>query len=137
MGRWVPFAPVMVAKNISRQDAIKLEESKNQLHGVSLKIRPKRFYPLAASGSHILGYIGQIDRYRITRLKDYGYKIRDMVGYSGVEEYYDNFLRGEDGGIQIEVDNRGNQVRMLGMRQPKDGKDLVLTVDSRMQRIAF
>lgn len=136
LSHWAPFAPIMVARNISREEAIKLEENKNQIPGISVQVNPKRFYPLGVACSHILGYIGQIDRFRVTRLKDYGYKIKDMVGYSGVEEYYDNFLRGEDGGTQIEVDNRGNQVRLLGMRLPRDGRDITLTVDSRMQKIA-
>ncbi|MDP3143670.1 MAG: penicillin-binding protein 2, partial [Candidatus Omnitrophota bacterium] len=136
LNRWALFAPVVVAKNISREEAIKLEENKNQIPGVAVQINPKRFYPFGPACSHLLGYLGQIDRFRVTKLKDYGYKIKDIVGYSGVEEYYDNFLRGEDGGTQIEVDNRGNQVRMLGMRLPKDGRSITLTVDSRMQKIA-
>jgi len=97
---------------------------------------PKRFYPFGPACSHVIGYLGQIDRFRVTKLKDYGYKVKDIVGYSGVEEYYDNFLRGEDGGTQIEVDNQGNQERMLGMRLPKDGRSITLTIDSRMQKIA-
>jgi penicillin-binding protein 2 len=136
LNRWVPFAPVIVARNIQREEAIRLEENKNQLPGISVQINAKRFYPFGPACSHILGYIGQIDRFRVTKLKDYGYKVKDMVGYSGVEEYYDNFLRGEDGGTQIEVDSKGNQERLLGLRLPTDGKDITLTVDSRIQKIA-
>jgi len=137
LGRWAPFAPVVVVRNISREEAIRLEENKDNAPGIEIEINAQRFYPLGEATSHLLGYIGQIDRFRITRLKDYGYKIKDMVGYSGVEEYYDNFLRGEDGGTQVEVDNRGRQVRMLGARAPKQGRNVTLTIDSRMQKIAY
>ncbi|MFZ5800682.1 MAG: penicillin-binding protein 2 [Candidatus Omnitrophota bacterium] len=135
LNRNAPFAPVVVAKNISREQAIKIEENKNQYPGISVQVNAKRAYPLASVSSHILGYVGEIDRFRITRLKDYGYKLKDMVGYGGIEEYYDNFLRGEDGGVQIVVDNRGRQVRMLGMRSPTAGKDIRLTIDARIQKI--
>jgi penicillin-binding protein 2 len=137
LNRWTPFAPAKVARNIPRETAIKLEEVKDLYPGMVVQIRAQRFYPFGPACSHILGYLGQIDRSRITRLKDYGYKIKDIIGYAGVEEYYDNFLRGEDGGTQIEVDNLGRQVRLLGMRQPQKGRDLILTVDSRMQKIAY
>lgn len=135
LNRSAPFAPVVIAKNISREQAIKIEENKNQFPGISVQVNAKRSYPFASICSHILGYVGEIDRFRITRLKDYGYKIKDAVGYGGIEEYYDNFLRGEDGGVQIEVDNRGRQVRMLGLRTPTPGEDIVLTIDARIQGI--
>jgi len=136
LGRTLPFFPVTLARNISREEAIIIEENKDQLAGIEVQVNAKRFYPLAESGSHILGYLGEIDRFRITKLKDYGYKIRDLIGYSGIEEYYDNFLRGEDGGTQVEVDSRGRQVRMLAKKEARQGRDITLTVDGRLQQIA-
>lgn len=131
-----PFSPISIAKNVDKKTAMLLEQDKFELPGVIVQIKPERYYPLGSYGSHILGYVGLIDRSKITKLKNYGYRIQDIVGYTGVEEYYDEFLRGENGGIQVEVDNRGRQLRTLGVRPTIKGKDLVLTVDSRIQKFA-
>jgi len=56
-----------------------------------------------------------------------------MVGKTGVEKWYDAYLQGEPGGRQIEVDSRGTQVRLLGTKDPLAGRDVVLTIDQRVQ----
>jgi len=132
-----PFSPVIIAKDISKKNAIILEEKKPLFPGILIQVRPRRSYPYNKICAHILGYLGLIDRSKITRLKDYGYKIQDVIGYTGIEEYYDRYLRGEDGGIQVEVDHRGRQKRLLGIRSAKKGKDLTLTIDIRIQQAAF
>jgi len=85
--------------------------------------------------SHILGYLSQIDAWRLERLKEYGYKIQDLVGYNGIEEIYDYILRPRDGGMQIEVDSKGRLSRILGFKDSQRGKDIALTVDLRLQEI--
>ena len=132
-----PFSPIIIAKNISKKKAILLEEKKSLLPGIFIQVKPKRLYPYGKICAHVLGYLGLIDRSKITRLKDYGYKIKDIIGYTGVEEYYDKYLRGEDGGIQVKVDHRGRQKRILGIRSAKKGRDLTLTIDIRIQQVAF
>ena len=82
-----------------------------------------------------MGYLGQIDISRITKLKSYGYALSDLVGYSGIEEYYDLVLRGEKGGEQVEVDNLGQRVRTVGYKPAKPGKDIQITIDIRIQKI--
>lgn len=130
------FSPIIIRENAGKTEALLVEQEKFDLPGVIVQIQPKRYYPDRDAGANILGYVGLIDRSKITKLKNYGYKIQDVVGYSGVEEYYDASLRGENGGIQVEVDNRGRQKRVLGIRPTIKGKDIVLTVDSRIQRKA-
>jgi len=135
-GYVAPFAPIVVAKNINKKKAILIEQEKFELPGAIVQIRPQRYYPQKSVGAHVLGYVGLIDRSKITKLKNYGYKITDIVGHSGVEEKYDSYLRGEDGGIQVEVDNRGRQLRVLGMRPSVKGKNIFLAIDSRIQKTA-
>ena len=136
LGYISPFAPIVIEKNISKRKAILIEQEKFELPGVVVQMKPQRHYPKRGAGSHVLGYVGLIDRSKITKLKSYGYRIKDIVGYTGVEEYYDESLRGESGGVQIEVDNKGRQLRVLGMRPTISGRDLVLTIDSRLQEKA-
>jgi penicillin-binding protein 2 len=94
-----------------------------------------RFYPYGALASHVLGYLSQIDRWRLTKLSDYGYKTKDIVGMGGIEERYDYYLRQEDGGLSVEVDHQGRFSRVLGFRPAQSGKDVQLTLDLRIQKI--
>src|SRR3989338_4202240 len=66
-------------------------------------------------------------------LEFYGYKERDWLGRGGVEKSYESYLRGRSGGLQTEVDNRGRFIRALGVKEPKEGKDIRLTVDAKFQ----
>ena len=131
-----PFTPVMIGEGVPKTTAIRLEEAKLDLPGVSVELNSRRIYPYGAVASHILGYMGEIDRSRITKLKDYGYDIKDRVGFSGIEERMDLAMRGEKGGRQIEVDNRGRQVRLLGYKPPLAGQDVTLTIDLQLQQAA-
>ncbi|HQP91674.1 MAG TPA: penicillin-binding protein 2, partial [Candidatus Omnitrophota bacterium] len=131
-----PFTPIRIATGISKTTAIILEEESFDLKGLHIELTSRRYYPFGNCASHVLGYMGEIDRSRITRLKDYGYAIKDKIGYSGIEEDMDYFLRGEKGGQQIEVDSRGRQVRLMGYRPPKRGKDVQLTIDLELQQLS-
>ncbi|MFA5038494.1 MAG: penicillin-binding protein 2 [Candidatus Omnitrophota bacterium] len=131
-----PFTPVLIAEGVTKIMAIRLEEEKLDLPGVAVELNSRRIYPFAKTAAHVLGYMGEIDKSRITRLKDYGYDIKDRVGYSGIEERLDLVMRGEKGGRQIEVDNRGRQVRLLGYKPPVAGEDVTLTIDLELQQVS-
>ncbi len=128
-------AALIIAKDIDIKKAIILEESKSDINGVFIQPRPQRRYPHGRLAAHVLGYLNEIDRWRLTRLADYGYKTKDTVGFGGVEEKYDYYLRQEEGGLSLEVDSRGRFVRALGFRPPKNGKDIQLTLDLKIQKI--
>ncbi len=130
------FSPVTIAEGVSKPTAIILQEESLDLPGIRVEVNVRRFYPFGTCASHVLGYMGEIDRSRITKLKGYGYDIKDKVGYSGMEEVLDLYLRGEKGGQQVEVDNRGRQVRLLGYKPPSAGKDAQITIDLELQQIA-
>ena len=131
--RTASFVPVLLAEDISRDQAILLEENKYRFPSLLIQEAYRRQYPFYAEGAHLLGYVGKINRLRMEELKEYGYVPQSLFGYGGVEEYYDAYLRGEEGGVQIEVDNRGQQVRLLGLKDPRQGQDITLTVDADIQ----
>jgi len=113
------FAPALLCENISLEEAIAIGQLKYDLPQVVVQVVPKRAYPFGNVASHVLGYIGKIDAWRLEKLKKYGYKIQDLVGKSGIEEVYDYLLRPVDGGMQIEVDNKGRLSRVLGFKAPR------------------
>jgi len=129
-----PFAPAIIQADIDKKTAIQIEEARLELPGVVLQAHPLRDYIYKNVGSHLFGYLGYIGRKELTKLKNYGYQKKDLIGRSGLEKYYDNYLRGQEGGLQVEVNNRGRQLRMLGLKEPIRGKDMYMTIDVRLQK---
>lgn len=127
--------PVVVARDISIKQAAALEELKLEVPGIIIHSNPLRSYPYGSLACHTLGYVNEIDHWRLSKLADYGYKTKDIVGFGGVEEKYDYYLRQEEGGLSVEVDHQGRFARVLGFRPPKHGKDIILTLNLDIQRI--
>lgn len=127
------FVPVAVAQGITKDNALALEEQRHRIPGVTIQTTSKRFYVLGPALSHTIGFLGEIDPEELEAGKTYGYTIKDYVGKAGIEKTFDTYLRGQRGGIQIEVNNLGQQVRILGRKEPLRGKDITLTIDARLQ----
>ncbi|MFH1407304.1 MAG: penicillin-binding protein 2 [Candidatus Omnitrophota bacterium] len=130
----VPFAPVCLVRDVEKEKAITVESHKVFLPGITIQTRPMRNYVRKDMACHLLGFLGEIDREELNAFSEYGYKMRDQIGRSGVERYYDTYLRAESGGMQVEVDNRGRSVKVLGIKEPKRGLDIQLTIDWRVQK---
>jgi penicillin-binding protein 2 len=128
--------PVVIARNLELKQAIALDELKVDFPALIIQPNPIRRYPNSKLACHLLGYLGEIDRWRLTKLEDYGYKTKDVVGFGGVEEKYDYYLREEEGGMSFQVDHRGRFTHNLGFKPPINGKDVQLTIDIRVQKIA-
>ncbi|MFH1283935.1 MAG: penicillin-binding protein 2 [bacterium] len=126
-------AVLSIAEDISRQALFKLEELKLHLPGVSLAIEPKRRYSTGNLASHIIGYIGGISKLELSNRIQDGYRMRDIVGKLGVEKVYDSFLRGRDGGFQLEVDAVGMSKRILYQIPSKQGNNIYLCIDKDVQ----
>lgn len=127
--------PVTIARNIDPRKAIALEEVRMDEPSLLVQARPVRSYPFGRLAAHAIGYLNEIDQWRLTRLADYGYKTKDIMGYGGIEEKYDYYLRQEEGGLSTEVDHRGRFVRVLGFKPPRNGRDIELTIDVKVQKI--
>jgi penicillin-binding protein 2 len=128
------FSPTDVILDIDKPTAFKLKEKFKD--DVLIDPQPQRFYPKAFEYSHLLGYVQQAAAF-YDDLKRYGYAPNERIGLSGIEEYYDNYLRGQGGGDLIEVNSRGRIVGFLGNRATEKGQDIYLTVDSTMQEAAY
>lgn len=131
-----PFTPVVLAEDISREKLIILEENKFRFPSLTIAENFKRFYSFGEKTAHVLGYVGKMSHSKMEQLEGYGYAPDSFIGYGGVEEYYDKYLRAEEGGVQVEVNSRGEQVTILGLKEPKQGADLTLTIDYRIQNFA-
>ncbi|MBD3426193.1 MAG: penicillin-binding protein 2 [Candidatus Omnitrophica bacterium] len=133
-GRWRPYSPVMIAEDIGIEKAIYFEEISVDQPGILIDVSSKRKYANSEVAANVVGYLGLINRSEFDRLKHYGYRVNDLVGRGGIEKTYDDYLRGTHGGKQVEVDHRGREIMVLGLKEPVPGKDLYLTIDLELQK---
>ena len=130
------FEPIRLESHLDQDLIAKIEENRVRLPGVYLQMEPERSYPHGDLASHVLGYIGEISEGDLTRLRDDGYTVGDWVGKKGVERTYDKILRGQNGGVQVEVDASGVQRRTLAYKNPIQGQTLMLSIDWKIQKLA-
>ncbi|MDD5131390.1 MAG: penicillin-binding protein 2 [bacterium] len=130
-----PLDPVMIASDITREQALTIMERKASLPGVNVAIEPKRQYPEGTLACHVIGYVGELTLEEYKDLRDVGYRIGDKIGKTGLEAYYDKLLKGEHGEKQIEISASGRQLRLLRETASNSGNDLELTIDAEVQRL--
>jgi len=138
------FSPLLVQRDINRDQLGTLEMHKGELPGVSIQARAHRNYPHGNLASHVLGYMNEISAEELHSERGEGYMPGDLVGRSGVERMYEDHLRGVPGKERIVVDARGRRKRgkevddLIGTNrrtEPRPGHNLVLTIDIEVQRL--
>jgi len=116
---------------ISREEALKMEargETEN------LRVDIGRNYLYGEVLAHVLGYLGEANEEEVKKNQ---FKLGDLVGRGGIEEQYDSYLRGQNGGEIYEVDAHGEKIREIGRVEPIPGKNLYLTLDAELSQIAY
>lgn len=124
-----------LAKGISSASLQELEERSEEFPGLAIVKVPLRNYSKGNLASHIIGYIGRIseDEYNANQgiyAKD------DYIGKSGIEKVFEEYLRGEDGQRQIDMDVAGSETGEYISKEAIAGSDIILTIDSNLQAIA-
>lgn len=123
---------VRLMDRASRHIAFALAEQKPNLPGVSVVIEMQRRYPQNDLAAHVLGFLGQVSQSE----KGGGYRPNALVGKMGLEKNYDKVLRGEDGGMRLEVDASGRSLKILDSQEPSVGYELRTTLDLKIQQAA-
>jgi len=141
--RGSPFELVPLGTEIGREAALLIAEEQEQLPGISVGAEARREYfddTGARNGAllaHLVGYTGPVARGELEDLSADGYLRDDVIGRDGVEGSYEEELRGTYGSELLERDAGGRPVKVLErLSDPIAGKNLMLTIDARMQRIA-
>ncbi len=125
-------SPVLLKENISQDQALILAEKRNDFPGVELEETAIRQYENSQIFSPIIGYDGKITQKEM--VYNPGYLMTDYIGKAGLEKSYEGSLRGKAGATQVEVDSLGNAKRIVGVINPVPGSDLVLNIDSDLQK---
>ena len=127
---------VRVAQGVPRNTANLIAEESTQLPGVEVSVDTQRRYPFANLMSQILGYTGPVDKKELDALRDQGYLPDDLIGKSGVENSYEDQLRGTYGIETIERDSAGRAIQVLETNQQAvPGDSLRLTIDTKEQKL--
>ena len=127
---------VRVARDLTPTQITALAEFDNQLKDVEVYIEAVREYPNGELASHVLGYTGEMSDRELVKKRSQGYRLGDVVGQMGVEAAFEQQLRGEWGGQQVEVDGKGRIVKILGAKAAKTGQNVYLTIDINLQKAA-
>ncbi len=128
------FEPVTVEERLNWQQVVTLETHQLELPGVSLQVNPQRHYIYGSLGSHLLGYVGEVTVKDLARLPEY--RMGDEIGKFGLERSWEDTLRGDSGGQEIEVDAVGRRLRLLREIPEKPGDSIRMTIDLDLQRVA-
>ncbi|WP_269609254.1 penicillin-binding protein 2 [Prochlorococcus marinus] len=130
-----PYKKVLIT-NLSEEQVVKFKEQEINLYGAQIDIDLVRHYPFKSLAAHALGYTQLITQQEFSQLSDKGYKLSDRIGRKGIEAAFESELRGKWGGEMLEIDSIGTVQRSLGLKLPKAGKDIKLTLDLKLQRTA-
>ena len=125
-----------LALDLKPEQVLRFREQALGLRGAQVDVDILRSYPNGTLAAHALGYTQPVTESEFEFLAEKGYKIRDRIGRTGVEAAYERHLRGKWGGQMLEVNAMGEVQRNLGDRPSQAGKDLVLTLDLDLQRVA-
>jgi len=129
-----PLTPVKIKEGVTRMQALYLEERASDFRGVEVADTFLRYYPHRELAAHVLGYVTEISAEQLKERKDDGYRSGDTIGQTGVEAYYDKYLRGRAGLAQMRVDSLGRQKSpVLPVIPPHPGNAVRLTLDVKLQ----
>lgn len=136
--------PITLANDVKVNKALQIFENTHLLPGIDVESQPQRYYPYDAIPAHILGYVGEVNEAELKnniRAKK-KLKLRNQIGKSALEKYYDQTLRGIDGEKRIFVDRYGksfakrtNQKELYN--DAEKGSDIHLTIDIDLQKVAY
>ncbi|MEE8547470.1 MAG: penicillin-binding protein 2 [bacterium] len=130
-----PYRAVRIFENLDDTEVALIESESDRFPGANLRVIPRRYYPFGQVAAHTLGYVGEVSPEQLASGLYREANMGDIVGKFGLEKIYDNFLRGKDGGRQVEVNAQGKEINVLGITEPVPGLNLVLNIDIRMQEI--
>ncbi|HVQ36881.1 MAG TPA: penicillin-binding protein 2 [Pyrinomonadaceae bacterium] len=132
------FESILVKQDANPGDIAWVEAHELEYPELRVEQQPQRRYPADGFLAHVLGYVQEIgpDQLKQASYRDKGLKPGDVIGQSGLEQSYDDYLRGKDGYRKVVVDSRGRIQDEIETVLPQPGQDLVSTIDSDLQMAA-
>ena len=130
------YQPIPIKQDITADEQAFIEAHRNELPELETIDEERRLYPRDGFAAHLIGYVGEVSEEDLNNPRFAYYEPGDVVGKAGVEETYDQLLRGQDGSREVIVDSHGREVGYLGIQHAEPGQDLKLTIDNDLQKAA-
>ncbi|MEI7894767.1 MAG: penicillin-binding protein 2, partial [Myxococcales bacterium] len=152
------WKPILVREDVARDIIAELRQHREELVGADIVANPVRYYPFKNLGSHLLGYVAEVDAEMLAKFKPPGwehmptderqranplsYDAGDSLGATGIENAWESYLRGQRGWEKRVVDARGryrfgpDADRLLDdpkRQDPIPGRDLRLSIDIELE----
>jgi penicillin-binding protein 2 len=130
------YEPIPIKQDITADEQAFIEAHRNELPELETIDVERRLYPRDGFAAHLIGYVGEVSEEMLNDPHYAAYEPGDVVGKAGVEQTYDQLLRGQDGSRDVVVDSHGREVSYLRTQRAVPGQDLKLTIDIDLQRTA-
>jgi len=131
-----PFEPVPILFELNEEQIARVAVNQFRLPGVEVVAQLVRHYPQGAHFAHSVGYVGRINEKELKTLDPVNYSGTHHIGKTGIERFYEPELHGQVGYEEVETNARGRVLRVLKRTDPKPGKDIVLSLDIKLQEAA-
>lgn len=130
------YKPILLKNDIGRDALAAVEVHRYDLPGVVVNVQPIRHYIENDRAAHLIGYLSEISAKELSRDRYAGYDVGEFIGKFGVEKTFETYLRGGRGGRQVEVNARGQVVRVLKTVPAQPGHNVYLTIPATLQKKA-
>ena len=132
------FEMLVLKESATMQDIAWVESHSLEFPELRIELQPQRFYPHGTMLAHVVGYVGEISPKQLESepYKSRGVRPGDIIGKGGLEQSYDEHLRGRPGYRKVIVDSRGRVQSEIEVVQPQSGQDLISTIDLDLQTAA-
>jgi penicillin-binding protein 2 len=128
--------PVVLKEDINWDTLAYLENHNREFSGIRIEVVPVRVYHYGDLASHIIGYLGVINKKELAEADPEKYTGEDLIGKMGLEKLREKNLRGEKGSTSSEVNARGFEQQLLKNEDPLPGGEIHLTLDVDLQQKA-
>lgn len=128
-----PLEPVAIRNRLTEEEIAKVAVELHRYPAVSVDAKLVRSYPLGAPFAHVVGYVARINEKELTKLDATNYQATNHIGKLGIERFYESSLHGKVGLQKVEADARGRVLNVIERVSPTPGKNLRLSLDSRLQ----
>jgi penicillin-binding protein 2 len=132
----LPYSKPTIKQDVNQDLVAFVLERQEDFPGVEPERESLREYPHGQIGAHLFGQVGEVSPEELKDTRFNGVSMGDRVGKAGIEAEYDRFLRGRNGAARVEVDALGKLTKTLKRVQPRQGKQLRLSLDLDVQRVA-
>ncbi len=129
------YQPAPIMSNAPQRDVEFIKLHPGEFPGVSILDTSTRAYPDGGSiAAQILGYVGPITSTEIAENPHAGYQTDSTIGKSGIESYYEQYLRGKEGTSTLEVNANEQILGAIKTTEPVVGDSVVLNIDAPLQQ---